>query len=42
MNSKNSKTSQPYVLMLNLTDKRRDLRRDEKNIYYIRKNIKSS
>ena len=31
MNSKNSKTSKPHVLILNLTDKT-DLRRDEKTI----------
>ena len=31
MNSENSKTSRPHVLMLNLTDKI-DLRRTEKNI----------
>ena len=31
MNSENSKTSRPHVLMLNLTDKI-DLRRIEKNI----------
>ena len=30
MNSENSKTSRPHVLMLNLTDKI-DLRRTEKN-----------
>ena len=31
MNSKNSKTSKPHVLMVNLTDKI-DLRRGEKNV----------
>ena len=31
MNSKNSQTSEPHVLMLKLTDKL-DLRRDEKSI----------
>ena len=48
MNSENSKTSEPHVLILKLTDKS-DLRRDEKNIalsnlsiYYTWKNIKSS
>ena len=48
MNSKNSKTSEPYILILKLTDKL-DLRIDEKsialsnlNIYYTWKNIKSS
>ena len=48
MNSENSKTSEPYVLILKLTDKL-DLRRGEKSIalsnlsiYYIWKNIKSS
>ena len=48
MNSENSKTPEPYVLMLKLTDKL-DLRRGEKNIalsnlsiYYTWKNIKSS
>ena len=48
MNSKNSKTSKPYVLVLNLTDKL-DLRRSDKyvalsnlSIYYTWKNIKSS
>ena len=48
MNSENSKTSEPYVLILKLTDKL-DLRRSEKSIalsnlsiYYIWKNIKSS
>ena len=47
MNSENSKTSEPHVLILKLTDKL-DLRRGEKNIalsnpsiYYILKNIKS-
>ena len=46
MNSKNSKTSKPYVLVLNLTDKL-DLRRSDKyvalsnlSIYYTWKNIK--
>ena len=48
MNSENSKTSKPHVLILNLTDKI-DLRRSEEsfalpnlNIYYTWKNIKSS
>ena len=48
MKSENSKTSEPYVLTLKLTDKL-DLRRDEKStalsnlsIYYTWKNIKSS
>ena len=48
MNSKNSKTSKPHVLILNFTDKL-DLRRDENrtalsnlSIYYKRKNLKSS
>ena len=48
MNSENSKTSKPHVLILRLTDKL-DLRRGEKsitlsnlNIYYTWKNIKSS
>ena len=47
MNSANSKTSEPHVLMLQLTDKLY-LRRSEKNvalsnlsIYYTWKNIKS-
>ena len=47
MNSENSKTSEPHVLMLQLTDKLY-LRRSEKNvalsnlsIYYTWKNIKS-
>ena len=47
-NSENSKTPEPYVLMLKLTDKL-DLRRGEKSIalsnlsiYYTWKNIKSS
>ena len=47
MNSENSKTSEPYVLILNLTDKL-DLRKDEKsitlsnlNVYYTWKNIKN-
>ena len=31
MNSENSKTSKPYVLIFNLTNKK-DLRRDEKSI----------
>ena len=45
INSKNSKTSEPYVLILKLTDKL-DLRRSEKSIalsnlsiYYTWKNI---
>ena len=48
MNSKNSKTSEPHVLIFKLTNKL-DLRRGEKiialsnlSIYYIWKNIKSS
>ena len=48
MNSKNSKTSKPHVLVLNLTDKL-DLRRSDKyvalsnlSIYYTWKNIKNS
>ena len=48
MNSENCKTSEPYVLILKLTDKL-DLRRGEKNIalsnlsiYYTWKNLKSS
>ena len=48
MNFKNSKTSEPHVLILKLTDKL-DLRRGEKiialsnlSIYYTWKNIKSS
>ena len=48
MNSKNSKTSKPYVLVVNLTDKL-DLRRSYKDIalsnlciYYTWKNIKTS
>ena len=48
MDSKNSRTSKPHVLMLKLTDKL-DLRRGEKSIalsnfrvYYTWKNIKSS
>ena len=48
MNSENSKTSEPHVLILKLTDKL-SLRRGEKiialsnlSIYYIWKNIKSS
>ena len=47
LNSKNSKTSEPYVLILKLTDKV-DLRSGEKSIslsnlsiYYTWKNIKS-
>ena len=47
MNSKNSKTSDPHRLLLNLTDKI-DLRRKYKyvalsnlNIYYIWKNIEN-
>ena len=46
MNSENSKTSKPYVLILNITDKI-DLKRGEKritlsnlSIYYTWKNIK--
>ena len=48
MNSKNSKTSEPHILILKLTDKL-DWRRGEKiialsilSIYYTRKNIKNS
>ena len=48
MNSENSKTSKPHVLILKLSDKL-DLRRGEKSIvlsnlsiYYTWKNIKSS
>ena len=48
MNSKNSKTSKPHVLLFHLTDKI-DLRRGEKrialwsvSIYYTWKNIKKS
>ena len=48
MNSENSKTSEPYVFILKLTDKL-DLRRGEKSIalsnlsiYYSWKNMKSS
>ena len=48
INSKNSKSSKPHVLILNLTDKI-DLRTGEKNIafsslsiYYTWKNIKKS
>ena len=48
MNSKNSKTSDPHRLLLNLTDKK-DLRRKDKyialsniSIYYTSKNIKKS
>ena len=48
MNSENSKTSEPHVLILKPTEKL-DLRRDEKiialsnlSIYYTWKNIKSS
>ena len=33
MNSKNSETSKPYVLILNITDKI-DLQRDEKALFY--------
>ena len=47
MNLKNSKTSKPHVLVLNLTDKL-DLRRSDKHvallnlsIYYTWKNIKT-
>ena len=47
MNSENSKTSDPYRLLLNLTDKI-DLRRKDKcvalsilSIYYTQKNIKN-
>ena len=38
MNSKNSKTSKPHVLILNLTDKI-DLRRGEKNVVLSNLNI---
>ena len=48
MNSENSKTSEPHILILKLTDKL-DWRRGEKiialsilSIYYTRKNIKNS
>ena len=48
MNSENSKTSEPHILILKLSDKL-DLRRGEKSIalsnlsiYYTWKNIKSS
>ena len=48
MNSENSKTSEPYVLIIKLTDKL-NLRRCEKSIalsnltiYYTWKNIKTS
>ena len=48
MNSKNSKTSEPYVLVLNLTDKL-NLRRSDRyvtlsnlSIYCTQKNIKNS
>ena len=48
MNSENSKTSEPHILKLKLTDKL-DLRIDEKvialsnlSVYYTWKNIKSS
>ena len=48
MNSENSRTSEPHILILKLTDKL-DLRRGEKiialsnlSIYYTWKNIKSS
>ena len=48
MNSKNSKTSDPHILLLNLTDKI-DLRRKDKyialsnlSIYYTWKNVKKS
>ena len=48
MNSENSETSEPHVLILKLTDKL-DLRRGKKNIalsnlsiYYTWKNIKTS
>ena len=48
MNSENSKTTKPHVLILHITDKI-DLRRDEKSIalsnlskYYTWKNIKKS
>ena len=39
MNSENSETSEPHVLLLKLTDKL-DLRRSEKSIYYTWKNKK--
>ena len=41
MNSENSETSEPHVLLLKLSDKL-DLRRGEKSIYYTWKNIKNS
>ena len=48
INSENSKTSDPYILLLNLTDKR-NLKRNDKyvalsnlRIYYTWKNIKKS
>ena len=48
INSENSKTSDPYILLLNLTDKR-NLKRSDKyvalsnlRIYYTWKNIKKS
>ena len=48
INSENSKTSDPYILLLNLTDKR-NLKRSDKyvalsnlRIYYTWKNIKES
>ena len=47
MNSENSRTSEPYVLIIKLTDKL-DLRRDENSIalsnvsiYYTWKNLKN-
>ena len=45
MNSENSKTYKPHVLILNLTDKialRRRITSSILSIYYILKNIKSS
>ena len=38
MNSENSKTSKPHVLILNLTDKL-DLRRGEKKYFFINLSI---
>ena len=35
MNSENSKISEPYVLILELTDKL-DLRRGKKNVFFIK------
>ena len=41
MNSENSKSTGPHVLILKLTDEI-DWRRGEKSMYYTRKNIKAS